>query len=189
MKKLDLILATAVLLLCFAVSANAQNKFGAKGVLNFNDYQTKSISLKNKTGWQAGVMARFNLPIMGIGIQPEALYTQKLIKAENEPTLPNETTRTSHLQVPINVIWSFGSSDVKAFILGGPYFCYTVDLDKSLKNAFEKFDWGLGLGAGLDIGNIHAGIRYDWGIQNVAKNSNDIEIKNKAFSIFIGYFF
>lgn len=181
MKKLNFLLFT-ILLLCFAVAANAQFRFGVKGAINFNDYKTKSISLDNRTGWQAGIMARFTLPIVGIGVQPEALYTYKSTKVEGE------TAHTSYLQVPINATWSFGIGNLGAFINAGPYFSYAIDLDKKLKDAAEKFDWGLGIGAGLDIGKIHAGVRYDWGLQNIAKN-DDQNIKNKAFSIFVGYFF
>lgn len=179
MKRLNILLFTT-LMLCFAVTANAQVKFGVKGALNFNDYKTKSISLDNRTGWQAGVMARFNLPIVGIGVQPEALFTRKSTK------LNGETLHTNYLQVPLNAIWTFGLGNIHAFIDAGPYFSYAVDIDKDFRA--EKFDWGLGLGGGLDIGKIHAGVRYDWGLQNIAKESGE-NIKNKAFTIFVGYFF
>ena len=181
MKKLNILLLAAILS-CLAITANAQVKFGVKGALNFNDYKTKSVTLDNRTGWQAGIMARFSLPIVGIGVQPEVLYTHKSAKFQGE------TEHLSYLQIPLNAIWSFGVGNLKAFVIGGPYFSYAVDLDKKIKDAAEKFDWGLGLGAGLDIGKVHAGVRYDWGLQNIAKESG-AEMKNKAFSIFAGFFF
>ena len=181
MKKLNILLL-ATFLFCFATTANAQIKFGVKGALNFNDYKTKSISLDNRTGWQAGIMARFSLPIVGIGVQPEVLYTHKRSK------LADESINNSYLQIPVNAIWTFGLGNIGAFVTGGPYFSYAIDFDKTIKDAVDKFDWGLGLGAGLDISKIHAGVRYDWGLQNIAKNSDE-NIKNKAFSIFVGFFF
>ncbi len=185
MKKLSILLAVTFLL-CFAVTANAQIKFGVKGALNFND--TKNIKFDEKTGWQAGIMARFNLPIVGIGVQPELLYTHKSAKGYNDETNDSETVNSSYLQVPVNAIWTFGLGKIGGFITGGPYFSYAVDFDKKLEDALDKFDWGLGLGAGLDIGKIHAGVRYDWGLQDISKNGEE-EIKNKAFSIFLGFFF
>ncbi len=185
MKKLGILLFTAFLI-CIAVSANSQIKFGVKGALNFNDYKTKSITLDNRTGWQAGIMARFKLPIVGIGVQPEVLYTQKRSKYVDENS--NISTDSSYLQIPVNAIWTFGIGNVGAFVTGGPYFSYAVDFDKVLNDAVDRFDWGLGLGAGLDISKVHAGVRYDWGLQNIAKDS-DAKVKNKAFSIFVGFFF
>lgn len=181
MKRFSIFLLTAVLS-CIAVTTNAQVKFGVKGALNFNDFSTEKITLDNRTGWQAGFMARFNLPIVGIGVQPEVLYTHRSSRLEGE------TTHANYLQVPLNAIWTFGLGNLKAFVNGGPYFSYAVDLDKQLREAAERFDWGLGLGAGLDIGKIHAGVRYDWGLQNIARESNET-IRNKAFSIFAGFFF
>lgn len=185
MKKLSILLFTT-LLICFATTANAQIKFGIKGALNFND--TKSVRLDDRAGWQAGVMARFNLPIVGIGVQPEILYTHKRAKISYEGTDTRETVNSSYLQIPVNAIWTFGLGKIGVFVTGGPYFSYAVDFDKAIKNAVDKFDWGLGLGAGLDISKIHAGVRYDWGLQNIAKES-DQNIKNKAFTIFVGFFF
>lgn len=186
MKKLNILLS-AIFLLCCAFAANAQVKIGVKGALNFNNHTAKSVSLDNRTGWQAGVMARFSLPIVGIGVQPEVLYTHKRVKLSGESTA-SETVNSSYLQIPVNAIWTFGLGDMGAFITGGPYFSYAVDFDKKVSDMAKKFDWGLGLGAGLDISKIHAGIRYDWGLQNIAKVS-DIKIKNKTFSIFVGFFF
>lgn len=181
MKKLNILLF-AIFLACFTITANAQIRFGVKGAVNFNDYKTKSVTLDNRTGWQVGVMARFKLPIVGIGIQPEALYTYRSTKYEGS------SAHTSYLQVPLNAIWTFGIGNLNAFLNAGPYFSYAIDLNRKAKDAIDKFDWGLGLGAGLDIGKIHAGVRYDWGLQNIAKNDN-YNIKNKAFSIFAGFFF
>lgn len=181
MKRINVLLL-ATLLSCFAINANAQIKFGAKAALNFNNYKTENLSLKNSTGWQAGVMARFKLPIVGLGVQPEVLYTHKSSK------INDESTRTSYLQIPLNVLYTIGLSKAEVFVTAGPSFSYAVDFKKGGSDTFDKFDWGLGIGAGLDIGKIHAGVRYDWGMQNVAKNDG-VNVKNNAFSIFAGFFF
>ncbi|MDR0660487.1 MAG: porin family protein [Prevotellaceae bacterium] len=182
MKRLSILLFT-VIISCFTITANAQIKFGVKGALNFNDHKTKAITLRNSTSWQAGIMARFNLPIIGLGVQPEVLYIHR--SSENAQ---GESLHNSYLQIPFNAIWTFGLGNIGLFVTGGPYFNYAVDFSGGLSNYLDKFDWGLGLGAGLDISKIHAGIRYDWGMQNIAKDDG-AKLKNNVFSIFVGFFF
>ena len=80
MKKIVL----AMMFLAFSISQmNAQAKFGVKAGLNFNSISASvpsgapSLSTNNAVGWHAGGMLLLKIPIIGIGLQPEVLYTVK----------------------------------------------------------------------------------------------------------------
>lgn len=68
-------------------------------------------------------------------------------------------------------------------IHAGPYFAYLIDAQVTNKNNngtldfentynnddFNKFDYGLSGGVGLDFETIGLGIRYNYGLQTVGK--------------------
>ncbi len=182
MKKLSVALLV-VALGCFTTAADAQVRLGIKGGVNFNNFSTSdALTFDNATSWQVGLMARFKLPIIQLGVQPELLYTVKNTK------IGDEDADAGYLQVPLNAIWTFQLGKLGPFIMAGPYFSYALDFSGPMEDYVERFDWGLGVGAGVDIGKFELGLRYDWGMQDVSKIDSET-LKNNTFTIFAGFFF
>ena len=177
MKKLLVIL---VPVLCLSFTSAGQFKFGVKAGVNFANFQSKdNFSFDNMTAWQAGIMAKFKIPIVGLGVQPELLYTVN--KAEN--------VQMDYFQLPIMARMELLPGPIKPVLFAGPYFSYAanVKIASLSSSSIEKFDWGLGLGAGVEIINkVQVALRYTWGLQNITSGS---EIKGNAFSISAGLFF
>ena len=90
MKKIISVLMVAVCLM-MAAPAQAQLHFGVKGGLNISKLSFSNHDLKgdNKTGFFVGPMAEFTLPIIGIGADVAALYSQTDLAARGETTLQN----------------------------------------------------------------------------------------------------
>ena len=175
---------------CFIGQVNAQNHFGLKAGINFDNFKLKNasqLSIDNSTGWQAGVMLHFKLPIVGIGVQPEFLYT--VHKGDIESGSSSKSNSISYFEIPLNVRWTLDLKLVRPYILAGPYFSYAVDFSGDSFNSsnIDKFDWGIGIGAGIELWRLQFGLRYSWGLQNVSKTS-DFDLKNNVFTISVGFF-
>ena len=201
------IILAIVMTAYFVSQINAQVNFGIKGGLNFDkfkiDYKdpkgsaAEQFKLANASGWQAGALLQIKIPIIGIGIQPELLYTVK------KANLDGKTNSINYFEVPVNFQWGPDLLIVRPFVMFGPYFGYAVSLkgnkfDKLKKEQIENFDWGIGVGAGLDIWKFQLGARYSWGMKDVVGDVTDVDdlglenlkqIKNRTLSLSLAYKF
>jgi hypothetical protein len=157
----------------------AQFRIGVKAGVNFSEFNTKNQVLQNEgsgTSWQTGLAAQFKIPLIGLGIQPELLYSVNRDKGSS----------IGYFTVPLNLRWQpLPIPLIKPVILAGPYFGYAVNF-KGFEN-IERFDWGIGLGAGVEIWKLQLEGRYNWGLQNV--KISDFSIKNNVFTLSLIYFF
>lgn len=171
-----------VLIALLSVSGKAQIRFGLKAGVNFTNFSWSSNlvagNVNNATGWQAGAMLQVKLPIVGIGLQPELLYT--VSKADEGSA--------GYFQIPVNLRWQIIGGPVRPILMAGPYFGYALDLSGGWKDSLKKSDWGLGLGGGVEIWKLQAMLRYSWGLQNISEESA-FNLKNNVFSVSLGYFF
>ena len=83
MKKIISVLMVAVCLM-MAAPAQAQFHLGVKGGLNLSKVSFSKSDLKgdNKTGFFVGPMAEFTIPIVGVGADIAALYSQTDLAAK-----------------------------------------------------------------------------------------------------------
>lgn len=114
-----------------------------------------------------------------------------------------------YLSIPVHLGYKFSMGrNVSLFVNAGPYFniglfgkakeTITPDNGKATTytradNVFsskiqERFDWGLGFRAGIEVvRHIQVGIGYDWGMKNV--NKNGVDNKNRTFTASCTYMF
>ena len=178
------IILSVVVMACFLSQINAQVKFGIKGGVNFDSFKYKDAKSNTMTGWQAGVLLQVKVPVIGIGIQPEAIYTARI-----QEQLGGKNQKINYLEIPVNLQWGPSLPLLHPFLMAGPYFAYAVNIKSdALKNTMKNFDWGIGLGAGLDIWKLQFAARYTWGLQNVS-SVKDFEQKNNSFKISLGFLF
>ena len=176
-----------VMMLCFISQINAQVSFGLKGGLNFDDFKLKNakeqLTIENVSGWQAGALLQFKIPGTGIGIQPELLYTVSRANI-------NEKANSIHyFEVPLNLQLGLNLVVIRPYIQGGPYFGYALKTDGEwFKDKINKYDWGVALGAGIEIWKFQFSGRYQWGLQNVSDRS-EFELKNNRFNLSLGFLF
>ncbi|MDR1584454.1 MAG: PorT family protein [Prevotellaceae bacterium] len=179
MKKILLIFIALML----TGSIYAQFRFGVKAGANFSKFNTKETTLeKDGSAWQVGVASQFKIPLIGLGIQPELLYSVNK-SADNS---------IGYFTVPINLHWQpLPIPVIKPVILVGPYFGYAVNFRgfKSFdKDNIDRFDWGIGLGGGLEIWKLQIEGRYNWGLQKI-KIEDSKSLKNNTFTLSAVYFF
>ncbi len=180
MKKITLLI---LVFCCWTSFTQAQIHLGIKGGLNFAKFNTDDMTLDNATGWQAGLLLQFKVPIIGLGLQPELLYSVK--KAD----VDGQSNSIGYFEIPVNIRWAIELPLIRPYILVGPYFSYAADFSgDAFKNGLDRFDWGIGLGGGVEIWKIQIGIRYSWGLQNIS-SVDDFKLKNNTFSLSAAFLF
>jgi len=190
-----------------------------KMVQEFDDGQTldNRFSSKFKSGFQIGVVADYALHT-GFSIQSGLLFAQQGSKNDRR----NKTIlNLNYLQIPINAQFKFPLGGIDLLVQTGPYFGYGIngkykfwdengkrrsneDLKKDgfdpkvsfgnerEKNDLKRFDFGIGFGAGLQFGNIQAGLGYNMGVKNLAiqyKHGPNMLLKSNGFALTMTYLF
>lgn len=159
----------AVLLSVFLLSTAVYGQFGIKAGLNFNsmkDFNVNDLSssFEGKTGFHVGVLYKLNLPL-GFALQPELMYTQKGGSIDMGGKASGDI-KMNYLQLPVNLQWGVDLVLFRPFIMVSPYIGYAIAKGDDFKDVewsnLNKFEYGVGLGAGLDIWKFQVSGRYCW---------------------------
>lgn len=184
MKKISTIFILAVASLCFMTSASAQTiRFGIKGGVNLSGSNVKNVVntglSETYTGFNAGIALNIKL-ILGFSIQPELVYSQTGMKFNEEtlPSIADITTIVTHgtIELPVNIQWGIKLGPVRPYIQASPYIAYSV-LDRikivgSIEDIQDvnKFQYGMGLGFGIDIWKFQLSYKYKWDLNSFSRN-------------------
>ncbi len=187
MKKI-LLLVTA----CMLLSLQGFAQFGVKAGLNFNSFgdiklgENSSVNsvLEKKTGFHAGVLYKFKIPVIGLALQPELIYSKVngniSLQQIETPSFVSSFVGTkeiqsdvsvSYLQLPVAVQMGLDLVLLRPFIQVVPYIGYAISTDvkiKDIKLDTEKLNYGIGVGAGIDIWKLQISGRYNWDLGKVA---------------------
>lgn len=155
------IVSTLVVMLCLfmAVPSQAQIKFGLKGGLDISKLDTKVSG--NTTGFFVGPMLDVTLPIIGLGIDVAALYSQSGIDVNNK-----SSEKLKSVEIPVNLKWTLGlGSTFGVFIAAGPQFGFSInDGWKQLMEESNKSFVSVNVGAGLKLlRHLQVGVNYNIG--------------------------
>ena len=166
------VLVVCSLALLSFIPASAQFSWGLRGGLNLvnNDItQFSEDAAKSKdtyTGFFFGPMAELQVPIIGIGVDVAALYSQKGVELPDTTTMKNQS-----FSIPLSLKYSLGLGNFAAvYFAAGPQLDFRIgDLDQKFDDgedvkefALEKSTWSINVGAGVKlINHIQAGINYN----------------------------
>ncbi|MBD5278414.1 MAG: PorT family protein [Bacteroides sp.] len=183
--------------------ASADFRFGVKAGLNFNHVDFKNIqaNLKdkgNQTGWMAGVMAEFTVPIVNIGMDASVLYARQNV--EDNTVYDNK----DFLDIPINLKWKIGIPVVKnivsPIIYTGPDFAFALNKHtfNNIKSKTCEVGWNVGLGVEL-FKHLQVQAGYCIGLNNVVKatdkvadlgiNEENLKVKKNYWTLTAAYLF
>jgi len=198
----------AIAVFAFGLTNAQKAQFGLKGGLNVAN-QNFSVngfpSASSRIGFHIGGFVEVKISDK-FAIQPELLYStqgSKFNMTVNDSGTDYNTEnvfKLAYLNIP--VMFKYYAAE-KFSLEAGPQigFLTSSKLDVSVvgktvsqnaKDLFESVDFGLNLGAGYDFTKkISAGVRYNFGLANVAKTEkgDDSNIKNRVFSASLGYRF
>ncbi len=142
----------------------------------------------NRTGVIGGLFLGGNRPgLIGVGVN--LLYAKKGAKDPNSSDFVN----LDYIEVPVYLRINAGSSStggVSVYGVVGPNFDFLLKANSKdgtdLKSLFNRADYGVQFGAGVEITRFIVEGRYTKGIGNIAKNKNDPTLKTKTFAIMFG---
>lgn len=180
-------------------------KFGIKGGVNLTNMYVQDVSDENmKVGFNAGFFAK--LPVArGFSIQPELLYTSKGAKETYNNFIEGRGEyrfNLNYIELPVLAVFNVA----KNFnIHVGPYVAYLAEANiKDLEDNgtireiedldadnFNRIDYGVAGGLGIDISNFTIGARYNYGFREIGKPGSlsgqlTKDSKNSAISLYIG---
>jgi hypothetical protein len=183
-------------------------KFGIKGGINFSNLYIDNVEKENlKIGVNAGFFAKIPI-IRGISIQPELLYSNKGAKDRYSSSVRGSGEyrfNLDYVETPLLLVFNLTKN---LSFSGGGYAAYLVSANvKDVNhdgtitgvtnlhsNNFNRFDYGLAAGLGIDIQKATLGARYNYGLRNVGlpgSLSGDLTTnsKNSVLTFFIGFAF
>lgn len=209
MKLFKKLLLVSLLIAACAGVADAQFRFGIKAGLNINSLHIKdwrqNLDKDNGTGWTAGVMGEFKVPLIGLCFDASVMYTRmnaditifQATQAPMEESYLGEIKNHNFIQIPINIKYKFGLPVIGKFlspyIYTGPDFSFKLDKNtlKDFKTKTCQVAWNVGLGLEL-VSHLQLQASYGFGINNIAKNwvtIPDEKINNNYWTVTAAYLF
>lgn len=196
MKKIITVVAFLAMTLAGASEISAQ-KYGVMGGANFTSM--RSIEKSSATGYYVGGTAQFKLPL-GFSLQPSLIYSAKVSEV-GDNALDTFRMNVGYLELPVSVQWGPDLLVFRPFLDVTPYVGYAlntnirsvadeVDLgglneikDEALaevKKGFgemvNKLEYGLGIGAGVEVWRFQVICRYNWNFGPLVNATKDTEV-------------
>lgn len=169
MKKIFSILAVAVASVFFAANANAQFNYGVIGGVTFSSAKTNEWKLTKENEYHVGATFKLSLPL-GFAVQPSLIYQVKGtgVPAKYDDESPFDYA-AGYLEVPVSVQWGPDLLIMRPYLECVPFFGYALNNKykggETVKNdwtGLNRWEYGLGLGAGLEIWHLQVSARYNW---------------------------
>lgn len=194
MKRLSILLT---IFLAIAVSSEAfAQQLSVKAGLNFAKFSDDDLDMKLGFNVGAGV----ELPIGEMfAVEPGLLLSTKGYKFSYTIFGSTQDAKCNllYLEIPINAKAYFDLGGIKIFGQVGPYLAcgltgkmkYEDSDDVDIEwggddGEMKRFDFGLNLGAGVDLGVIQAGLQYGLGFVDLGS-----DLQHRVLSINAAYKF
>ena len=186
------------------VQTSKAQVFGVKGGVNFASMTFSAsgmdISPKSIVGFHLGPVADFELQ-ESLYFNTGILYSLKGYKVKMDflGESIEGTAKINYLEIPLNFAYKFSISETSNFFVqAGPYLGYalsgkeksdgeTTDIEFG-DGGMKRFDFGIGIGAGLELGPITPSLSYQFGLANLSDDS-EVTIKNKVLQFSVAYMF
>ena len=198
------VVVTCAFALLYTATASAQGRtLGVKGGVNLatqrNTGEGDGADLQSRIGIVAGVFA--TLPLFSpLELQPEVLFSSKGARVDFEGV---ETSFVvDYLEVPVLARLSRrGGGRMHYYVAGGPSVGFllravtrtkfaTATEEVDIKDKVNRFDFGVAMGGGVEIGSLVVDGRYTLGLQDIDKDKSDaIKTTNRAVSLTVGFKF
>lgn len=191
MRKIALLIALTIFGL---TQANAQN-FGFKGGYNYSSFNgdvAKDNTLKGLSGFYVGALLELPLGDV-ISLQPEVIYSRQGAVWEQKDILGEfkKDLKLDYLNIPVMAKVNLGPLFLQGgvqfgFLVGKPEVSYTRGTksisEKLDKDAYASFDFGVGAGLGVNLGqHFFVEARYTHSLTN-ALDPNNNSLKNAHIS-------
>ena len=183
MRKYIYAAALLMMSLCFGETLSAGN-FGVLGGGNFQTYAGGGNGSGTLTQWHAGISYKINLPI-GFQLQPALLYNVKSSTAENVPL----GLSVGYLELLASMQWGIDLILFRPYVEVCPFAGYGLNGKGALADVWKKdrnrWEYGVGVGGGLQIWRFQLGARYNWNFAGAKPEGADFN----GVTLSLAYFF
>ncbi|MFN2261263.1 MAG: porin family protein [Psychroflexus sp.] len=189
------------LLASMPMSAQDTN-FGVKGGLNFSNFFADEPDDTNiKTGLNFSLYSRKALVDELLFLQAELGYSGKGSKVEGD--FGEMELGLAYLELPLMASVGIGNT---IFVEGGAYAAYLLDAnisgednlgnsfsDEIDRDNFKDFDYGLAVGANVNLSSLVVGARYYYGMQDIVDSdlvSSALgDVRNSNIQVYVAFEF
>lgn len=191
--------AAAVAIAAIAVQpAAAQFRIGPRVGLNVNKlhFDKELIGNENRAGFNAGLMAEFTVPVVGIGFDISAMYVRRSAEWAQQQLID----KREYIEIPLNLKYKLNipivNSIIRPFLTTGPSFSFLTSKKSwtAFRNKSCDVAWNFGLGVEL-LRHLQIAASYGVGMTKAfetigAINGNaGIEGKNRYWTVTAAYLF
>jgi len=209
LRQLTLALLLTALLAPAAMAQRATRlHVGVTGGINFATWRGSDVGsgATRRTGFHAGGVVTHDLS-EALSIQTGLVYSQEGSGADLGGGLTGEI-KVDYLRVPLVLRAATtlrGTTPIRPYLLAGPAVSFRVRCrvaaksgtqsaeadcsDPSVGLKIQSTDVALDFGAGVDIGRITLGGRYQLGLRSVDDTGGNADVKNSVLAISAGYRF
>ncbi len=202
---------TTVLCLLSASTGSAQavrTEFGVEAGLNLASLGGSDVDgADTRTGFAGGGFMRFPLG-PSFAVEPAVFYSQQ--GATDNASGVDITFKLDYVQIPVRLRYATplaSSASIRPYAYAGPALGISLGCkirgeasgqsaeldcdDPAFGGTFDakSVDFGLHLGAGVDVNRFTVGLRYQLGLSSIDDSGNDLDVKNRVFAIVAGYRF
>lgn len=185
-------LFVAVLATFTGISANAQTaRFGVFAGFTSSNSSVKNFDSKSVSLYQAGVAC--NIPIaVGFAVQPALVYQvkgaslDKMAETGFEASLQSLKTEVGFLELPVQIQWGPDLLAFRPYVFAEPFIGIGVNTKNTSttiesikenvndfsKSALNRLEYGLGVGAGLEVWKVQLSVRYFWNFGTLYKEGD-----------------
>ncbi|NVJ89981.1 MAG: PorT family protein [Flavobacteriaceae bacterium] len=178
----------------------SQIDFGLKGGINYNSNSIRETAqdvfdgASSRTGYHAGIWLRFKIPVIGLYLRPELVYTNLKNEVVYNPNTPQaKSTNFTFQKIDIPVLLGkkiFGIGNVYI----GPSFQYVLSSDFSISDIpdvdGDGFTVGLQFGGGIELGRLGLDVRWERAFSDIESsfvgNLGSVSYDTRINQIIIG---
>lgn len=184
MKKfLTAIVALAIFLTALPASAGGYGttRMGFMGGLTSSSSSLKNFDTKSVSQYHLGITAQFPVG-MGFCIQPSLFYQVKGMSLDQvEGSTAGEFAnsiegKVGFIELPVQIQWGPDLLLFRPYVFAEPFIGYRVQSDISevfnqagLNDALKKVEYGLGVGAGIDIWKFQVSGKWFWNFGKISR--------------------
>lgn len=183
--KRSLIVVLLSCLCLFSPSGVKADNFGVTGGVSL--MSLRNVEMKSSAGYHAGLTYKFKLPV-GFAVQPSVLYHSKTVGSEG--VIVDSEVNVGYIELPVSLQWGPDLLLFRPFIDVAPFVGYALTNEVSLqvldgdsqvaptKNSWEnwnRFEYGIGLGGGIEVWKFQFVCRYNWNFGPMMNTKGSID--------------
>lgn len=157
-------------------------EIGLKAGIDFNSLDRMkpgqvSSAISSFTGFNAGLVFKFILPVRGMYIQPELMYVSKGARFRD----PKMDIKVGYLELPVSLQYGFDLIFFRPFLEVTPFVGCALHSDlTNLDAKINRFEYGIGVGGGLDVWRFQVNVNYKWNLGSLFNKINEEDMPQKT---------